>query len=305
MSSDPFQPSSNGVAIATSTVSSGCALPPSRCIAVTNRSTSPAWVTWSQVGPPTAIFPTPGNPSGQWGMEIAAGGLVSISVGYADAYFAAVLASGTGVMTIVPGDGVIGSSAPGAAGSTGPQGPAGPQGPIGLTGSPGPQGVQGLQGLTGSPGAPGPQGPAGNTGPQGATGAAGPQGPIGLTGSPGAVGPQGVPGIQGPPGIIPTYDSSGLIPNIKMWVGSTVTTMSSQWVINYSSAGFTQPPRLVVTPISSGNSAQTAVVASMVANSTTQAAGSCFIANPISLLGLLPLQQAGPGLTVNIIAIGI
>lgn len=106
MSSNPFQPACNGVALATSTSSNTIQVgTQSTTLCLTNRSSSPAWATWG-MQPITATFPTPGDTSGQWGIEIPPMAQLTVSVGFIGAYVSAVLLSGTGVMTIVPGDGL-------------------------------------------------------------------------------------------------------------------------------------------------------------------------------------------------------
>lgn len=108
MSANPFLPSGNGLAVNASTSSTAVAIPiavPS--LVVTNRSTSsPAWITWNASSVPTAAFPVAGNTTGSFGMEIPPGAQTSIGVNGGNAFVAVVLLSGTGVVTIVPGDGV-------------------------------------------------------------------------------------------------------------------------------------------------------------------------------------------------------
>ena len=107
MSDSPFQPSANGVAINTSTTSAAISLPnASSVILITNRSQSSAWVTWGTGTVPTAAFPTPGDTTGTWGVEVAPMAQVSVTAAMQDVYVAAVLLSGNGVMTFTPGDGV-------------------------------------------------------------------------------------------------------------------------------------------------------------------------------------------------------
>lgn len=105
---DPFLPRGNGVAINASTTSNGVQVPTPNCsMVVTNRSTtSPAWVTWNQNALPTAAFPIPGDTTGTFGMEVAPGAQVSISVNGTNNYVAVVLLSGTGVVSVVSGTGV-------------------------------------------------------------------------------------------------------------------------------------------------------------------------------------------------------
>jgi hypothetical protein len=107
MSDSPFQPSGNSVAVSTSTTSAAIGLPnASSVILVTNRSQSSAWVTWANGTVPTAAFPTPGNPTGTWGVEVAPMAQVTVTAAMQDMYVAAVLLTGNGVMTFTPGDGV-------------------------------------------------------------------------------------------------------------------------------------------------------------------------------------------------------
>jgi hypothetical protein len=154
----------------------------------------------------------------------------------------------------------------------------------------GPQGPQGAQGLTGT------------AGPQGATG---PQGLTGAVGATGAQGPSGATGAAGANGIVPMYNSAGLIAGPKVWVGTATTNSSGQWSINYSSAGFAQILSVQPTPISTANTAAASVVASMLAPTTTSVSGGTFIANPVSLLGILPLQTAGAGIVIQVLVIGV
>jgi hypothetical protein len=177
-----------------------------------------------------------------------------------------------------PGNGV-----PGPAGDTGPAGPTGPQG------------VQGPQGIQGATGAQGAQGLQGMTGAQGPTGAAGPQGPTGS---------QGLQGATGAAGIVPVYNPAGLVSSPKMWVGTTTTNSSGQWSINYASAGFTNVLSVQPTAIASSTSAANNISTGMTAPTATSVSGACFIPNAISLLGLLPLQSAGAGITIQVLVIG-
>lgn len=105
---DPFLPRGNGVAINASTTSNGVQLPTPNCsMVVTNRSTtSPAWITWDPNSMPTAAFPTPGDPAGTFGMEVAPGAQVSISVNGANNYVAVILLTGVGVISVISGTGV-------------------------------------------------------------------------------------------------------------------------------------------------------------------------------------------------------
>lgn len=103
---DPFLPQGNGLAINASTSSVAVAMTPISDLVITNRSTtSPAWVTWNASTAPTAVFPTPGDPTGVPGVEVPPGAQVSYGVNGANAFVAVVLLSGTGVVTIVPGVG--------------------------------------------------------------------------------------------------------------------------------------------------------------------------------------------------------
>lgn len=108
MYGDPFLPLGNGVAFNTSTTSAGIAVPvPSASSLVfTNRSTTAnVWVTWG-ASLPTAAFPTPGDTVGTFGVEITPGSQVSVSTNGRAAFVAAVLASGTGSLSVVPGIGL-------------------------------------------------------------------------------------------------------------------------------------------------------------------------------------------------------
>jgi hypothetical protein len=107
MSANAFLPYGNGLAVNASTTSTGVTMLPTSTIVVTNRSTtSPAWVSWNGSTMPTAAFPPAGDPTGTQGMEVAPGAQVSIGVNGANVNTAVVLLSGTGIVTIVPGDGV-------------------------------------------------------------------------------------------------------------------------------------------------------------------------------------------------------
>ena len=107
MSSNPFLPQGNAVAISASTTSNGIAMPyTGTTICITNRSRGNAWLTWSATSLPIAVFPTPGDAVGTLGIEIPPGVQVTIGTQNAAAYVAVVLDSGTGVVSIVPGDGL-------------------------------------------------------------------------------------------------------------------------------------------------------------------------------------------------------
>jgi len=102
-----FLPYGNCLAINASTSSVAVAMNPATAIVVTNRSiSSPAFVTWNASTAPTAVFPTPGDPTGVFGMEVAPGAQVTIGVNGANAFVAVALLSGTGVVTIVSGEGL-------------------------------------------------------------------------------------------------------------------------------------------------------------------------------------------------------
>lgn len=107
MSDFAFVPQGNGVSINASTVSTSIQMPAmSTAMCVTNRSTtSPAWVAWGTTAP-TAVFPVAGATAGSPGMEVAPGAQVSISCNFQNTFVAAVLLSGTGVISFVPGDGL-------------------------------------------------------------------------------------------------------------------------------------------------------------------------------------------------------
>ncbi len=150
----------------------------------------------------------------------------------------------------------------------------------------------------------GPQGPAGPAGLTGATGATGPQGATGVTGPQGATGATGSAGANGTNGVAPMYNSAGLITNPKVWVGTTTTDSSGQWSVSYASAGFAQVLSVQPTPISTANTAAASIVASMLTPTLTAVSGGTFIANPVSLLGILPLQTAGAGIVIQVLVIG-
>jgi hypothetical protein len=102
-----FLPNGNCLAVNASTSSVAVAMGPSISIVVTNRSiSSPAFVTWNASSAPTAAFPTPGDTTGVLGMEVSPGAQVTIGVNGANAFVAVVLLSGTGVVTLVPGEGL-------------------------------------------------------------------------------------------------------------------------------------------------------------------------------------------------------
>lgn len=105
MSSNAFLPQGSTQALSTSTTSASVAMTPaiSTTICVTNRSSSNAWVTWGLTAP-TAVFPVAGTP--QFGLEVPAGVQVTIGTQGQAAFVAAILLSGTGIMTITPGDGL-------------------------------------------------------------------------------------------------------------------------------------------------------------------------------------------------------
>jgi Collagen triple helix repeat (20 copies) len=181
--------------------------------------------------------------------------------------------------TINPG--LVGATGPaGSTGATGPSGPTGPQGVAGPTGNTGPQGIQGPTG---------PQGPAGSAG---------------ATGSTGATGAAGTNGTNGTNGIVPVYNSGGLVSGVKMWVGTATTASNGTWSVNYSSASFTNIFSVQPQAVSTANTTAAAVSSSITSPSTTVVSGQCYIANPVTLLGLLPLQTAGAGIVVQVIVIG-
>lgn len=139
----------------------------------------------------------------------------------------------------------------------------------------------------------------------GQVGPAGTAGTNGTNGTNGAPGTNGTNGTQGPAGIVPMFNSSGPMSGVKCWMGTATTGSNGQWSVNFSSAGFIQPPNVQPTPVSTGLTAALAVGTTMTAATTTGVSGACFLPNAISLLGVLPLQQAGAGIVVQVIAIGV
>lgn len=113
-----------------------------------------------------------------------------------------------------------------------------------------------------------------------------------------------IKGQPGADGTVPTYTSAGLQSGYKMWFGTATTNSSGQWSANYSSAGFTVPPLVQPQAVSSANTTAGAVGSSITAPTTTSVSGACFVANPISLLGVLPLQTVGAGVVVQLFVIG-
>jgi hypothetical protein len=102
-----FLPYGNSVSINASTSSVAVSMTSSTAIVVTNRSTSsPAFVTWSGASSPSAAFPLPGDPTGSFGMEVCPGAQVTIGVNGQNSYVAVVLLSGTGIVTVVSGEGL-------------------------------------------------------------------------------------------------------------------------------------------------------------------------------------------------------
>lgn len=107
MSSNPFLPQGNAVAVNASTTSAGMAMPVTgTTLCITNRSRGNAWVSWSNSAIPTAAFPTPGDAAGAQGIEIPAGVQVTIGVMNNAAFVGVILDSGAGVVSFVPGDGL-------------------------------------------------------------------------------------------------------------------------------------------------------------------------------------------------------
>lgn len=110
MSANAFLPQANAFAFNASNVSNG--LNPgaiTTSMLVTNRcKTSPLWFAWSGTSMPTAAFPISGDPVGVQGVEIPPNTQISIGVNGQALFVAGVLltASDSGVVTIVPGDGL-------------------------------------------------------------------------------------------------------------------------------------------------------------------------------------------------------
>lgn len=110
MSANAFLPQSTALAFDASNVSNGV-FPNQRVTSmlVTNRcKTSPLWLTWNDTALPTAVFPVSGDPVGSFGVEVPPGAQVSIGHNGQALYVAGVLltSADTGVVTIVPGDGI-------------------------------------------------------------------------------------------------------------------------------------------------------------------------------------------------------
>lgn len=105
-------------------------------------------------------------------------------------------------------------------------------------------------------------------------------------------------------GPLPVFNSAGPVSGVKIWTGTATTDSSGNWSVDYSSAGFTNVPNVQPNAISAGTGTAQAASTTMTAPSKTGASGKCFIPNAISLLGVLPLQAAGAGITVQVMAIG-
>jgi hypothetical protein len=107
MSSNPFLPQGNSVALTTSTTSNSIQVNyTGTTVCLTNNSRGNAWVTWNLSSPPTALFPTPGDTVGQFGVAIPPGVQVTLGTQNQAGYVSAILDSGVGTLWISPGDGL-------------------------------------------------------------------------------------------------------------------------------------------------------------------------------------------------------
>lgn len=108
MSANAYLPQGNSLCVNASTTS--VAMNPAVIVSsllVTNRSTtSPLWVSWGTSSSVVAAFPIPGDPVGSQGIEVCPGMQVSIGTNGQSPWVAVVLLSGTGLVTITPGDGL-------------------------------------------------------------------------------------------------------------------------------------------------------------------------------------------------------
>lgn len=182
------------------------------------------------------------------------------------------IASGAGSSTPIGGSG--GSAEPGPPGPQGPQGEPGPQGP---------QGEPGAQGLQGEPGPAGPQGEQGIQGIQGEQGLTGPQGPQG---------PQGNPADLG----------------FKVWRGRVQSNANGEFVIDYTSAGFSAAPTVSVSAESpSTGTVQDRAWATLKGQPTAQGCAGYTLRGQLIitiLLGGAATTRTAPSTWVNVIAIG-
>jgi hypothetical protein len=91
---------------------------------------------------------------------------------------------------------------------------------------------------------------------------------------------------------------------MKMWIGTATTNSSGQWSMSFTSAGFTSAPFVRAQAISPNLTTTGATDTTITAPTASGVSGAAFIPNAISLLGVLPLQPAGAGITIQVTAIG-
>lgn len=104
---------------------------------------------------------------------------------------------------------------------------------------------------------------------------------------------------------VSVYDTNGLVSNPKLWSGVANTDSNGAWAVDYSSAGFTAPPRVQATAVGPGASASAARNAGLSSAPTaTTAAGIVTSPATISILGLLTVNLVSAGVPVHVVAIG-
>jgi hypothetical protein len=166
--------------------------------------------------------------------------------------------------------------------------------------------LKSASGLPGPSGSPGPSGNPGNDG-QSAYDVAVSQGFIGTQAQwlASLVGSTGATGSPGASGIVPIYNSAGLLPGVKVWIGNGTTNSSGQIAVNYSSAGFTNVLGVIPHAIAANATLANAPYGYPLAGYTSTAATlQLVLPNAISLLGILPLQTAGAGINCIVFVFG-
>ena len=110
-----------------------------------------------------------------------------------------------------------------------------------------------------------------------------------------------------PPKALQWYGSSGPIAaTFKVWTGISVSDTNGEFTVDYSSAGFVNPPQVYVSALQTEPSAQNRVWATLSGSVTNvQAVGYTLRGTALTLVGLGPTVRQAPNATVQIMAVGL
>lgn len=113
--------------------------------------------------------------------------------------------------------------------------------------------------------------------------------------------------IKGPPGAPTVYGASGVLANQKIFVGAAQTDTNGDWSLDISAAGFTLPPIVSPTAISTAQTALAGAQVTLTAPTKQLARGSVVLPQQQNIAGLVtstPVKKAGANVVVAVLAIG-